>query len=55
MPGENALELLKLLYDERRLDLPVVLVTGQGDEEVAAKALRLGATDYIVKNSGYLY
>jgi PAS domain S-box-containing protein len=55
LPGENALELLKVVRDERRLDLPVVLVTGQGDEEVAVQALRLGAADYLVKNPGYLH
>ena len=55
LPGENALEVLKVLRHERRLELPVVLVTGHGDEEVAAQALRAGATDYIVKNAGYLY
>ena len=52
---KSALELLKIVHGERRLELPVVLVTSQGDEEVAAQALRLGAIDYIVKHSGYLF
>jgi PAS domain S-box-containing protein/putative nucleotidyltransferase with HDIG domain len=51
----NALEMLKELRQARNLDLPIVLVTGHGDEEVAAQALRLGASDYVVKASGYLY
>jgi PAS domain S-box-containing protein len=55
LPGESALELLKTLRDQRRLTLPVVLVTGQGDEEVAAQALRLGAADYLIKHPGYLF
>jgi PAS domain S-box-containing protein len=55
LQGKSALELLKIVHDERRLDIPVVLVTDQGDEEVAAQALRLGAIDYIVKHSGYLF
>jgi PAS domain S-box-containing protein len=54
LPGENALEVLKAV-GERGLDLPVVLVTGQGDEEVAVQALRLGAADYLVKRPGYLH
>src|SRR5690606_7370328 len=37
-----------------RQQIPVVLATGQGDEELAAQALRLGVADYVVKNSGYL-
>lgn len=52
--GDNGLELLKLLRQDRGLDLPVVLVTGQGNEEVAALAMRLGATDYLVKSQHYL-
>jgi two-component system sensor histidine kinase/response regulator len=55
LPGENAMEVLKILHDERHLDIPVILVTGQGDEEVAAQALRLGAGDYLVKHPNYLY
>ncbi len=55
LSGLNALELVKTLRSERQLDLPMVLVTGQGDEEVAAQALRLGVSDYLVKHSGYLF
>ncbi len=55
MPGSSALDLLKILRQERGLDLPIVLVTGQGDEEVAAHAWRLGVTDYLTKEPGYLY
>ena len=55
LPGLNALELLKELRQVRGLDVPVVLVTGRGDEEVALQALKLGAADYVPKNPGYLY
>ncbi|HLA79395.1 MAG TPA: PAS domain S-box protein, partial [Vicinamibacteria bacterium] len=55
LPGDSALEVLKIVREDRHLDVPVVLVTGQGDEEVATQALRLGATDYLVKNPNYLY
>lgn len=55
LPDVSALELLKIIHDERRLDVPVVLVTSQGNEEVAVQALRLGATGYIVKHAGYLW
>lgn len=55
LPGMNALDLLKELELEPRVTLPVILVTGQGDEEVAVQALRLGAMDYLVKHPGYLY
>lgn len=55
LPGLNALDALKIIHQERQLSLPVVLVTGQGSEEVAVHALRLGAVDYLVKHSGYLF
>lgn len=38
----------------RNIDLPVVMVTGQGDERIAATAIQHGAVDYIVKTSDYL-
>ncbi|MDG4552818.1 MAG: EAL domain-containing protein [Candidatus Competibacter sp.] len=55
LPGSDALEAVKRLRQERGLDLPVVLVTGQGSEEAAAQALRLGVADYLVKRPGYLF
>src|SRR5690606_2912913 len=53
--GMNALELLRELRDGEGLRVPVVLVTGQGDEEVAVDALRRGAADYLVERPGYLH
>ena len=48
---------LDLLYKIRELPSPppVVLVTGQGDQDVAVKALKAGAADYLVKQSDYLH
>lgn len=54
LPAENGLEVLKVVREDRELDVPVVVVTGQGSEDVAAQAMRLGATDYVVKREGYL-
>ena len=33
-----------------RLDLPVIVMTSHGDEELAVKAMRLGALDYLIKS-----
>ena len=49
LPGMNALELIREIREVRGLDLPIVVITGQGDEEAAAQAIRLGAHDYLVK------
>jgi PAS domain S-box-containing protein len=54
LPGLNALEVVKTIRQERDLDLPIVLITGHGSEEIAVKALRLGVDDYLVKHDGYL-
>lgn len=55
LPGLNAVELLRELAQWRDLNLPVVVVTGQGDEDLALQVLRLGASDYVVKTPGYLF
>jgi two-component system cell cycle response regulator len=38
----------------KRGNTPVIMVTGQGDEELAVRAMKLGAYDYVVKTSAYL-
>jgi PAS domain S-box-containing protein len=55
LPDATALGILKTLRAERRLDIPAVVVGGAGDEETVVQALRLGATDYLVKYPGYLH
>jgi PAS domain S-box-containing protein len=52
--GDLALEVLKILRGERRLDLPVVVLSATGGEDSLVQALRLGATDYLVKHAAYL-
>ena len=54
LPGLSALELQKTLIDSK-IDIPIVLVTGHGNEETAVQAIRLGAADYLVKQPGYLF
>jgi diguanylate cyclase (GGDEF)-like protein/PAS domain S-box-containing protein len=54
LPGASATDVLKELCQVRGLDLPIILVTGHGDEEIARQSLKLGAADYIVKSEGYL-
>jgi PAS domain S-box-containing protein len=55
LPGTTAMDLIKTIRRERALCLPVVIVAGQGSEEVAIQCLRLGASDYIVKHDQYLH
>jgi DNA-binding NtrC family response regulator len=47
---------LACLREIRRLrpDVPVVMVTGSGSEDVAVDAMKLGAADYVVKQATYI-
>lgn len=54
LPDGSGLDLLKQIR-ERTAAPAVVLVTGQGDQEVAVAALKAGAADYLVKQSDYLH
>ncbi|WP_435069299.1 PAS domain S-box protein [Haloplanus sp. C73] len=51
MPGRNGLELLRAVR-ERYPDLPFILFTGKGSEEIASEAISAGVTDYLQKGSG---
>lgn len=55
LPGQDALDVVKALRQERGLNIPIVLVTGHGSEEIATQALRLGVDDYLVKHADYLH
>ncbi len=48
MPGMDGFETLKALND-RKLEIPVLFLTGAGSMEYAIKALGLGAYDFITK------
>ncbi|MFB6284007.1 MAG: response regulator [Halobacteria archaeon] len=51
MPGMDGIEFLEFVR-ERFPDIPFILFTGRGSEEIAGEALRAGATDYLQKESG---
>lgn len=51
MPQMNGLEFL-ITVRERYPDLPFILFTGRGSEEVASDAISAGVTDYLRKGSG---
>jgi len=48
MPGSNGIEFLRSVRDEWP-ELPFILFTGKGSEEVASEAIAHGATDYLQK------
>lgn len=49
LPDHNGLAVIKTLA-RRSIHLPVIMVTGRGNEEVAVEIMKLGPNDYIVKD-----
>jgi diguanylate cyclase (GGDEF)-like protein/PAS domain S-box-containing protein len=49
MAGMDGLELVRTIRKEHS-QIPVILMTAHGSEDVAMEALRLGATDYVPKH-----
>ena len=45
----NGLDILKDVR-KKGYTLPVIILTGQGDQEIAVQAMKSGATDYLVKS-----
>jgi CheY-like chemotaxis protein len=50
MPGMSGLNVLQWMH-EQKMDTPVIMLTGAGTENVAVEAMKLGAYDYIRKDS----
>jgi PAS domain S-box-containing protein len=47
--GFDGLQVLQVVK-EKNPDLPVIIVTGTGSEEIAIQAMKLGASDYVIKS-----
>ncbi len=54
MPYCGGLDVIRALSKEGTL-LSTIMVTGQGNEEIAVEALKLGASDYVVKDVDMKY
>ena len=53
LPQVNGMEVLKRIRISE-YDVPIIMVTGQGDEKVAVEAMKNGAYDYVIKTQSYL-
>jgi PAS domain S-box-containing protein len=51
MPRQNGIEFLEAVRDDYP-DLPFILYTGKGSEEIASDAISAGVTDYLQKEGG---
>ena len=54
MPGMNGIEFLEVLNREKKDIIPVIMITGHGDENIAIQAMKQGAWDYLVKTSDFI-
>jgi PAS domain S-box-containing protein len=52
LPDMSGIELMEVLNNEGN-EIPVVMVTGQGNEMVAVRAMKLGVWDYLVKSNDF--
>jgi len=50
LPEINGLELIQKIK-EMKIDSPLIILTGQGDEKLAVESLKMGAMDYLSKNN----
>lgn len=48
LPGRNGLEWIPK-YLKKKPNMAVIMITGEGNEETAVEALKLGAADYLTK------
>jgi len=49
LPSGTALDIMKIM-DEKELEIPVVVITGKGDEMIALRVIQAGAYDYLPKS-----
>lgn len=52
LPDKTGLDFLNEIKD-RKLEIPMVLMTGVGDEMLAVNALKSGFLDYLIKDNAY--
>jgi DNA-binding response OmpR family regulator len=50
MPEHSGLNILQWMH-EQKMDTPVIMLTGAGSENIAVEAMKLGAYDYIRKET----
>ena len=48
LPEQNGLSLVRQLR-QSGVDIPIIVLTGQGDEQIAVDLMKAGASDYMVK------
>jgi PAS domain S-box-containing protein len=50
MTGKQVIRALK----KEKIEVPLIIMTGNGDEKIAVELMKLGVRDYIIKESGFI-
>jgi FixJ family two-component response regulator len=53
LPDMTGVRLFKTLK-EKKCEIPFIVITGRGNEEIAVEMMKLGAKDYLIKGSNML-
>lgn len=53
LPDMNGVQVITELK-EKSCEIPFIVITGQGNEEIAVEMMKLGAREYLIKDSGLL-
>ncbi|KPK01759.1 MAG: hypothetical protein AMK71_04390 [Nitrospira bacterium SG8_35_4] len=53
LPDMNGVQLINELK-EKRCEIPFIVITGRGNEEIAVKMMKLGAKEYLIKDPSLL-
>ena len=51
LPDLTGIQVLEGLTAKTQTGLPVVMITGRGDEKLAVQSLKMGAADYLIKST----
>ncbi len=55
MPNRSGMEVIRILSEQQGELPPTIMITGSGDERTAVEAIKLGASDYLVKDISGAY
>ncbi|MBN1394599.1 MAG: response regulator [Pirellulales bacterium] len=50
MPGMSGLDVIRAMAEDGELPAAIIMVTGAGNERIAVEAMKLGVSDYLIKD-----
>jgi PAS domain S-box-containing protein len=53
LPDMNGKQII-LTLQEKKIEMPLIIMTGHGDERIAVEIMKLGVRDYLIKEQGFV-